>query len=348
MKAVDKSGREIYPAIFNQILREADKLLKVGYCESVKKPNLFFFNNGDITYFADFRGTEIVPIYSDTRPLIYWLVNNKSLTEREILSRILLHFEVLGSNEIESRVSFYEEAEPGFLSFDYDEYIEKYIHAKFKIPLFLIENENFRYTDQNGKCRNCNSLFRKPGFFCSDECRLIFIKKYIVKILNKVGSFCEVCGSMILNPYLLEEFSEYVDVKAKPRYVTHHTSYYPERTLHVCEDCHKAVHHTDRYPELKPLKGESRKYYAKKKHKYMAFDRVYSCKLNTTGTKCYDFILFFPLPIKPAVSKGEYISPREPAVSDDDSDQWIICKKCAHKFDGRYRTTCPKCRTFFR
>lgn len=45
---------------------------------------------------------------------------------------------------------------------------------------------------------------------------------------------CELCGEQ------------------KPRLVTHHTSYNPEETMDVCQNCHSEIHGGDRYPHLQP------------------------------------------------------------------------------------------------
>lgn len=67
------------------MLETGKKLKKLGYKESTTKPHLFYKHikteirskDGQITrvngaVFADLRGTEIVPIWSDSRPLIYF------------------------------------------------------------------------------------------------------------------------------------------------------------------------------------------------------------------------------------------------------------------------------------
>ena len=44
-------------------------------------------------------------------------------------------------------------------------------------------------------------------------------------------------------------------------YERHHISYYPEITILVHRECHYSIHHTNSYPDLKPLVGDSRDFY---------------------------------------------------------------------------------------
>ncbi len=67
----DKSGREIYPHIFRRIQRIGRQLEELGYREAKQKPNLFVCRNRNVTFFADLRGTDDVPIFADPRAL-WW------------------------------------------------------------------------------------------------------------------------------------------------------------------------------------------------------------------------------------------------------------------------------------
>lgn len=53
------------------------------------------------------------------------------------------------------------------------------------------------------------------------------------------SQMCELCGEQ------------------KPRIVTHHTSYIPEETMDVCQNCHSKIHQGDEYEHLRP--DETRK-----------------------------------------------------------------------------------------
>jgi len=69
----DKFGNPIYPHIFKKLQNNAGILKKLGFHESKSKPNLFYKKNKNqvLISFADMRGTDIIPIWNDTRPLFY-------------------------------------------------------------------------------------------------------------------------------------------------------------------------------------------------------------------------------------------------------------------------------------
>ena len=72
MKRQNKDGRPIYSnKKWNQICQTGGMLEKLGYMESKKKPNLFYIRKNNGFIFADLRGTLIVPIWDDLRPLVY-------------------------------------------------------------------------------------------------------------------------------------------------------------------------------------------------------------------------------------------------------------------------------------
>lgn len=72
MKPVDRFGRPIYQHIYRQLEVIRQKLVRYGYRESQSKPNLFYCSYNIVIFFADMRGTELVPIWEDPVPLFYW------------------------------------------------------------------------------------------------------------------------------------------------------------------------------------------------------------------------------------------------------------------------------------
>ncbi|MEM5789821.1 MAG: hypothetical protein AAGU11_21095 [Syntrophobacteraceae bacterium] len=79
MKPVDKFGREIFPFVFRKLEAIGAKLESLGYKEAKSKPNLFLRNSRIVTFFADMRGTEIIPIWDEPVPLFYWKWNSMAL-----------------------------------------------------------------------------------------------------------------------------------------------------------------------------------------------------------------------------------------------------------------------------
>ncbi len=122
----NKDGRPIYwDSIWHQMVETGKKLRKLGYKDSITKPNLFFkpidteirslddkLVHVKGALFADIRGTDIVPIWSDSRPLVYSI---------DIPFKIFLpEFILLDRAGCSPRVSFYEECEPGGWMFGLD------------------------------------------------------------------------------------------------------------------------------------------------------------------------------------------------------------------------------------
>ncbi len=256
----DKFGKHIPNSTFRIVKDIAERLERIGYIEMKNNPNLFCYKSGDVTFYADFRGTNEVPIWIDPKPLIYWFP--KEVDENLWLS-ILSHFELLGENGIAKRISFYEEFEPGELTFDMSEFTDEYLSKRFEIPVFVFRDGMLSFVDQEGKCHNdqCGRRFNAPGFFCSDRCREVYIKRLLASEINTSKKFCAVCGTIILEEGLLETCRGFLDIRGCEEAQIHHVSYFPEKTILVCKNCHQKIHHTEEFQELKPPTGDSKKFY---------------------------------------------------------------------------------------
>jgi hypothetical protein len=88
MQPVDKFGREIFPHIFRRLFAIGNKLISLGYVEAKSKPNLFVRDAKVVTFFADMRGTDTIPIWSDPTPLFYWNWN-KPVADLAVRQNIL-------------------------------------------------------------------------------------------------------------------------------------------------------------------------------------------------------------------------------------------------------------------
>ncbi len=261
----DKFGRPIYPSTFAKIQGIAKKLQSLGYTESRENPNLFYLKSGDLTFYADFRGTEEVSIWDEPIPLVYWF---PTIEDEAAMLAVLHHFEVLGENCIPKRTSSVDISEPGGQLWEMSDFIDNYLINSFGIPRFLIEGGEFSFIDQEGRCHECKKLFHAPGFFCSDSCMMKFTTRTVAKMVNYSQVFCEVCRMEILDDYLIEPAREYLGIIAesdkqdgRARIQVHHISYFPENKILVCRKCHTKIHHTDNYPDLKPPIGDSKKFY---------------------------------------------------------------------------------------
>jgi hypothetical protein len=80
----------------------------------------------------------------------------------------------------------------------------------------------------------------------SELIELVTILKDIVATYGIIKGVCPICRKS--GKYLL----------------LHHVSYFPERTIFVCQSCHVGIHaEKSIFPELSPPKGDSDKYYRK-------------------------------------------------------------------------------------
>lgn len=140
MQPIDGTGRPICGRVYATLLDTGHRLEAGGYAEARNTPNLFWRSDGaGITFFASMRGTSVIPIWEDTRPLFSWKVNDEFACSKDHTGihhqdapcptkfrlRELLKAEMrrLAKVGIRTRLSFYEDSEPEGLFFgDEDKY----------------------------------------------------------------------------------------------------------------------------------------------------------------------------------------------------------------------------------
>ena len=172
MKREDKFGRRIFSAtVWSQMLSTGKKLIELGYTESVNKPNLFYSKREYGMFFADMRGTEIVPIWDDPCPLFYWNFDAglPPWKCRRYIKEELLR---LGNNGAKCRLSFYFMEDPLFDNMN-----------------MCIDEEDLIFEWNDGYCQLCGKDFRDEGSFCSPDCEK--------KFFHNLKKTCPVCGKKI-------------------------------------------------------------------------------------------------------------------------------------------------------
>lgn len=90
MIPIDKFGRKIYSKAFKQIEAIGKQLLLYGYTESRSKPNLFFCRYNIVVFYADLRGTEVIPIWEDPSAVMYWNWRSDKLSLKERQLAVLI------------------------------------------------------------------------------------------------------------------------------------------------------------------------------------------------------------------------------------------------------------------
>jgi len=210
----DKSGREIYPRIFNILKKHGNALVSAGWRESKNKPNLFWKKFSDVMVFADMRGTDTIPIWESPFPLLYAFSDQ---TEDWVKRRAIRHaIEDLRHIDVPYRFSFYDDCEPDGLWFGED--------AKLA----------------DGSCQLCGKEMDNSGLFCSKECEDIFAQ---LGELRSEEDLCECKCSLCGIP---------LDIFGKNA-IQHHVNYETEKTIWVCRRCHGKIHaNHHKYPELDP------------------------------------------------------------------------------------------------
>lgn len=162
MKPEDKHGNDIYPDTYQQLLQQGAQLEDAGYRESSNKPNLFYKNDKVVTIFADMRGTNVVNIWDDTRPMIYWNFDKKmpDWAKRRVLKQEVSELEDRG---IDYRTSFHQGRG----------------QDQVRRPL--------RGTD--GYCVACGKDMGKAQSYCSEDCKEQYRRKKMPEI------FCNICDA---------------------------------------------------------------------------------------------------------------------------------------------------------
>lgn len=127
----------------------------------------------------------------------------------------------------------------------------------------------------------------------------------------KEGVICPVCGHWIL--------------LGRDDYVDHHISYEEDKTIIVHRGCNTRLHRSETSPFKpvdKPITKERRDCSCGRKILAMDQTMCYRCR---------------------RVAKAETKRMRSLGPS-----LMVTCKKCGFRFEGRLRTSCPKCRKDFR
>ncbi|WP_363463674.1 DEAD/DEAH box helicase [Halogeometricum borinquense] len=153
MKPVDKFGDRIHPSVFEILSSYGESLSNIGYSESRTKPNLFYYSPTDgISFFMDMRGTPVIDIRDDQRPLFYWNIDleMEDWTKRRLLKE---ERERLAEHGVPLRLSgarlFFSFSDSGPGEED-----------------FL----NNPFGPEDGYCESCGRDFSDSGYFCSEDC----------------------------------------------------------------------------------------------------------------------------------------------------------------------------------
>jgi len=119
----NKDGRPIFSeTTWRRLLDQGKKLESLGYVELSHKQNLFSRRIDHGFIYADLRGTDILPIWDDPVPLLYFFAAERISVPKEEERTILKdEFKRLRDADCRPRFSFYATSEPEGLFFgDYE------------------------------------------------------------------------------------------------------------------------------------------------------------------------------------------------------------------------------------
>ena len=286
MQPKDRFGNTIFPNVYSRLLNIGGKLQDLGFTEA-RSQNLFYLSVSDATVFADMRGTSEVKIWEDPVPLVYIRFRKElPLWKRNRIRNT--SYDLLKAGQVPFRESFYEEAENWMEPYYYlqdkqkeitgksdkisDEIFYEYTTERVFFGPFYNDSPNPSVVD--GYCKKCGKDIQRDTSLC-DRCFNIEYYKRQAKIvydeykeaISKLRK-CFACQKYIYltkSPKMIP--TDYETQKWLYRYHPekghlHHIEYQPvEKTIELCTKCHNTIHHTDKYPELKPKPGESRKFY---------------------------------------------------------------------------------------
>ena len=128
-------------------------LLRNGYKEAKNKKNLFYKKNELGCFFADIRGTSMVPIWQDSRPLLYYSFKKKGLNwkKRRLVKQELKN---LFKKGCVCRLSYEFPLE----------------NEEFEGTEVAFHEDDGWYVWDDGYCWYCGKDFQDEGSFCSTEC----------------------------------------------------------------------------------------------------------------------------------------------------------------------------------
>ena len=107
----------MYPSTASRICRIGEKLVELGFVQAHKKPYIFKLHlaEGFGIVFADLGGTDVIPVWEEDGPMLYWKLNcTDDATKREIVEAVIA---VCADAGIQPRLSHYVESEPDGLFF---------------------------------------------------------------------------------------------------------------------------------------------------------------------------------------------------------------------------------------
>jgi len=219
----NKDGRPIYSdKIWNQISETGRILEKLGYRESKNKPNLFYKtilisnHEKEGAVFVDIRGTDIIPIWEDPRPIAY---PSKGLPFQKYIKEVVY----LKRSGCSIRLTFYDKFEPDGWAFLLDDIPSGYCLRCGKDILNECEWEILKEGIYNKKLTEENLDLVIEVKYCKICKKIEYAKKTFRNEYLKSQKLCELC-------------------RKNESTIEHHIKYNPPKIIEICNSCHGKIH----------------------------------------------------------------------------------------------------------
>ena len=250
----DRFGRHVSSSVRRRVKQIGQQLSRIGFIESKKKPDLYFLkvhpnsDAGDVMVFADLRGTEVIPIFEETCPLI-WANFDRSFRLESLKKSFdseILHYddEMVWSKWDGFGIS------PGDTE-DYFCHLVMHllelrgIDSRRTHDVFSVMVQEHNEFEETTAAKLRESIVEYNKYLESYQGE---VRQHSRSILWKQ---CRLCGANGLSESSTHQsIQEWKENGVKLE--MHHVSYIPEVVIPVCKKCHMKIHHSDEYSHLKP------------------------------------------------------------------------------------------------
>jgi hypothetical protein len=252
---IDRFGRPVAAFVMRKVQRIGTQLKEFGFRESKNKPDLYYMTLhshefvGKIMVFADLRGSEVVPIYEETCPLIWAQFDRnyrlESIKKDDFELFTLLFEEELIWSKWDGFGTSPQDTEEYFCYLVMHMLELKGIPSRRTYDFFSVSSQVHHEYSETDAAKQAKAMSEYSSYL---EQFMNEVKKQNRSNLWQECRICRLTGiSKSSHPEsVLHWFEEGVKLEM------HHVSYIPEVVIPLCKKCHDLVHHSEEYAHLKP------------------------------------------------------------------------------------------------
>ena len=180
--------------------------------------------------FVDIRGTDVIPIWEESDPIVY---KNDNLAFTDFMKEVVK----LKGSGVSIRLSYYDRCEPEGWGFFLNKIPSGYCKRCGKNVINEVDWTILQGGAYNPKVQQHLINIKIEINHCNICKRMEYAKQEYRKKCLKSADICEICGE-------------------KKAELTHHITYKPAKTIRLCRSCHGVLHKKE-FPN--PLWEEKRK-----------------------------------------------------------------------------------------